>query len=223
MDLRELSLGQLARTLPGATAIFHRHRLDFCCGGDISLSEAAQRKGLDLEPLCAQLASLAQSPQQETTPPDAAGMIEHLLENYHQKHRAQLPELIRLAQRVERVHAQHPQCPTGLTQQLTQMLQELESHMLKEEQVLFPWLLRESSIWPEGPIAMMRFEHEQHGAAIDVVMRLTDDIQPPADACNTWMALYAGLEAFRRDLMQHIHLENNILFKGLLHEQSPLN
>ena len=221
-SLLDQSLGQIARTLPGATGIFHTHKLDFCCGGDISLRDAAARKGLDAEVLAQELSDLNSDANTAASLPDAASMIEHILQRYHAQHRQQLPELIRLAQRVERVHARHPDCPSGLAQQLINMLQELESHMLKEEQVLFPWLLRAGAPWPEGPIAMMRFEHDQHGEALAEVIRLTADIQPPDDACNTWTALYTGLEAFRRDLMQHIHLENNVLFKGLLHEPADL-
>ncbi len=222
MTLLDQSLGEIARTLPGATGIFHTHKLDFCCGGDISLREAATRKGIDAEHLAQELSTLKHDEAPAQSLPDAASMIEHLLQRYHAQHRLQLPELIRLAQRVERVHTRHPSCPSGLAQQLDNMLQELESHMLKEEQVLFPWLLREQAPWPEGPIAMMRFEHDQHGESLAEVIRLTHDIQLPEDACNTWTALYTGLEAFRRDLMQHIHLENNVLFKGLLHEPADL-
>lgn len=93
------------------------------------------------------------------------------------------------------------------------MQQELESHMLKEEQVLFPMIRRGMRVPSEqGPIAVMRYEHDQHGIALDRLAALTDDITPPANACNTWRALYRGLEEMRDDLMQHIHLENNILF-----------
>ena len=95
------------------------------------------------------------------------------------------------------------------------MQQELESHMLKEEQVLFPMLQRGMRTpQTDGPISVMRYEHDQHGNALAQLALLTNDITPPAHACNTWRALYRGLEELRDDLMQHIHLENNILFAG---------
>jgi regulator of cell morphogenesis and NO signaling len=111
-----------------------------------------------------------------------AQLIEHLLERYHARHREQLPELIRLASRVEQVHGHHLACPNGLADLLRDIEQELEGHMLKEEQVLFP------------------------------MQALTNHIQPPSDACNTWRALYHGLEVFHGDLLEHIHLENDVLF-----------
>ncbi|NNM52532.1 MAG: iron-sulfur cluster repair protein YtfE [Pseudomonadales bacterium] len=217
MNLQEQSLGYLASHIPGATGVFHEFRLDFCCAGEHSLQQAAMAKGLDISLLTAKLDNLINLPSGSD---DWRGLgnqalIEHILIRYHEQHRQQLPELIRLAQRVERVHDKHGECPHGLTEHLSNMLQELESHMLKEENVLFPWLQQDHSPWPESPISMMRFEHQQHGEALAEIERITKDIQPPMDACNTWLALYNGLQAFRYDLMQHIHLENNILFAGL--------
>jgi regulator of cell morphogenesis and NO signaling len=92
------------------------------------------------------------------------------------------------------------------------MQQELEGHMLKEEQVLFPMLQHGMGPQAAPPIQVLRFEHDQHGEALGKMLALTNNITPPADACNTWRALYRGLLEFRDDLMQHIHLENNVLF-----------
>lgn len=217
----ERSLGELARALPGATRIFHAHRLDFCCGGQHSLADAAARRGLDAEAIAAELAALDETPpsdQDWRTQPDER-LVAHILERYHARHRQQLPELIRLATRVEQVHGRRADCPHGLTEHLHQMLQELDSHMLKEEQVLFPMLLNGFGRQAGGPISVMRFEHDQHGEALQRLYELTDDLRAPDDACNTWRALYRGLEELRDDLMQHIHLENNVLFVHALAPQ----
>jgi regulator of cell morphogenesis and NO signaling len=139
-------------------------------------------------------------------------LISHILERYHARHREQLPELIRLARRVETVHGARASCPNGLADHLQDMYQELEGHMLKEEQVLFPMLQRGLGERASAPIQVLRYEHDQHGEALETLLALTDQITPPADACNTWRALYRGLVEFRDDLMQHIHLENNVLF-----------
>lgn len=79
-------------------------------------------------------------------------------------------------------------------------------------------ILRGGGTMAGGPISVMRYEHDQHGDALERVVELTDDMQPPANACNTWRALYRGLDEMRRDLMQHIHLENNLLFPRALGE-----
>jgi regulator of cell morphogenesis and NO signaling len=144
---------------------------------------------------------------------DARALIDHILERYHRRHREQLAELTRLARAVEHRHAARPHCPTGIAEQLCVVQQAIESHMRKEEQVLFP-LIAQGAVGTAAPIAVMRMEHEQHHAALDRLGELTHNMIPPTDACGTWRALYAGLRTFRDDLVEHMRLENDILFAG---------
>ncbi|MFT5547766.1 MAG: regulator of cell morphogenesis and NO signaling [Rheinheimera aquimaris] len=212
LPLLEQSLGHLATSIAGATAVFHQYKLDFCCGGKQSLADALAKKQLDSASV---LNALEQLQQQDNSFTDwrskpVRELIAYILERFHERHRRQLPELIRLARRVEHVHIDDPHCPTGLTDHLDDMYQELESHMMKEEQILFPMLA--GGIYPSGPISVMEEEHLQHGDALEVLDKLTNNITLPADACNTWTALYLGLKELKEDLMQHILLENEILF-----------
>jgi regulator of cell morphogenesis and NO signaling len=213
------SLGEIATSLPGATAVFRRHKLDFCCGGAVSLAEAAARKGLPLERLTEELAALdpAAVPQ---APEDPAALIDHILSRYHQVHRRELPELIRLSRRVETVHREHPQVPAGLAAALEAMLDELEQHMQKEEQILFPMLRRGGHPFVAQPIARMRAEHGEHGQRLRLIEQLSHGAVPPAEACPTWRALYAGVRKLGDDLMEHIHLENNLLFPAFIGEDA---
>ena len=223
MELLDRSLGQLARKIPGATAIFHHYGLDFCCGGNKSLRRAAEEKNLDaahLEQALFQLDTSGTTLVTETMSPGE--LIDYILENFHAVHRQQLPELIRLAEKVERVHGDKPDCPHGLTEHLMQMAQELEMHMQKEEQILFPMVKQGAGSMILGPVSVMRHEHDDHGAALRKLEQLTHGIQPPSGACNTWRALYLGLQRLRDDLMQHIHLENNLLFEKIEAQYPPV-
>ena len=214
MNLLEQPIGQLACALPGSTRIFHQHKLDFCCGGHKTLREAAEKRGVNLQTLVdalSPLQSLGASDRDWRAAP-ASELIDYILRRFHERHREDVPELIRLARRVEEVHGERPDCPTGLADHLEGMFEELLSHMMKEEQILFPMLLEGNDPMARSPIAVMRSEHDQHGEALAGLENLTNDMTEPADACNTWRALYAGLRQLREDLMQHIHLENNILF-----------
>ncbi|MDX5372073.1 MAG: iron-sulfur cluster repair protein YtfE [Pseudomonadaceae bacterium] len=220
-QLLDSTLGNIACSIPGATRVFHEFHLDFCCGGQKSLRQAALERGIDADRVQQRLLSLSGEDALEAdwrkVPQER--LIEHILQRYHEVHRAQLPELIRLAARVEQVHGGREHCPQGLTELLIDMQQVLESHMQKEEQILFPMLQRGGGVMAGGPISVMRYEHDQHGDALERIVELTDDMQPPANACNTWRALYRGLDELRRDLMQHIHLENNLLFPRALGEE----
>ncbi len=208
--MEQQAIGQIAVDLPGATAVFRRLKLDFCCGGQVSLAEACARKGLDTARVIDELTGLRRddaAPESQDIP----ALIEHLLTRYHAVHREQLPELIRMARRVEAVHADHPAVPAGLADLLEVMETELVAHMEKEEQVLFPALVR-SMPGVTRPIAVMREEHTGHGALLDQLATLTGEHAPPPGACNTWRALYAGTGQLTEDLIRHIHLENNLLF-----------
>jgi len=205
------ALGQIAVQLPGATAVFRRLKLDFCCGGQISLRQAALDKNLSLTAVLEELAGLergGESPQ-GTAP---AALIDHILVRYHEVHRAQLPELVRMARRVEAVHRDKPEVPAGLAQLLESMEGELLDHMQKEETVLFPMLKAGGNPFVVHPISMMRGEHTSHGEQLDKLAAMTHDATPPSGACNTWQALYAGVAQLSDDLINHIHLENNVLF-----------
>lgn len=216
--LVDQSLGALARSIPGATQVFHEYQLDFCCGGKKTLRDAAAEAGMDPQGIAQRLVPLqggfGEGEARDWRTASPAELIEHILERFHERHRQQLPELIRLARRVEQVHGDRPECPVGLADHLGVMQQELESHMQKEEQILFPMLARGMDARAQAPIMVMRMEHDEHGRELARLEELTQGITLPRGACNTWRALYLGLRTLREDLMEHIHLENNILFEG---------
>lgn len=209
-SLASMSLGDIAASLPGATAVLRRHKLDFCCGGAESLEEAARHKGLALAPIETELAALSSAPS--TLPDSVDGLVQLILERYHQVHRRELPELRALARRVESVHVENPAVPKGLFEVLSHLQAELESHMQKEEQILFPLMRAGGSPMIVHPINVMRHEHDEAGEDLKAIADLTNELTLPAEACNTWRALYAGLAKFAEDLTEHIHIENNILF-----------
>ena len=215
------SIGQIAVSLPGATAIFRKLKLDFCCGGQLPLAQVVADKQLDLDVVVKALSALERSGE-PPAPTDPVALIEHILTRYHAVHREQLPELIAMARRVEAVHKGHPDVPAGLADLLEDMAQYLESHMAKEEQVLLPLLTTGGHELAGMPMKVMRMEHTDHGESLERLMALTNDATPPLGACNTWRALYAGIDQFRDDLINHIHLENNVLFTHFEQLKAPV-
>lgn len=211
-DLRERRVGEIAANLPGATGVFRRFGIDFCCHGDVPLDEAAQTRGVDPETLEAALRELDMT-QSSELPADTTELIDHILLRYHEKHRRQLPELVELARRVEQVHAGKPGVPASLADILQRSLGELEVHMKKEELILFPAMRRPDGMRPlDGPTSQMREDHSDQAQMLERITSMSDDFTAPEGACGTWRALYAGAAEFKEDLIQHIHIENNILF-----------
>ena len=221
MQSATTSLGDLAAANPSATRVFLRHRLDFCCGGQRSLAEACQRAGLDSAAIIAELEQEARrgEPSTQWDLRSQSELADHIESHYHAALRRDLPPLIEAARKVERVHAQKPGVPTGLADILTELFAEMESHMGKEEKILFPMLRRgERGAAVSMPVRMMESEHDAHGEQLARIRELTDDLRLPVHACATWKALYHGLQTVEADLMQHIHLENNILFARAVRE-----
>ncbi len=211
MKILDRSLSDLATSISGASSIFRELGLDFCSDGQLSLAEALATKQVDAAAVVAQLTVL----YKEETAVDLSNasptrLISHILERYHARHREQLPELVFLATKVERVHQSNPQCPKGLADMLRDINHELDNHMMKEEQILFPML--GGGVYPNGPINVMQDEHDDHLQSINEIQILTNNMTVPEGACNSWKALYLELQTFCDDLMQHVALENHFLF-----------
>jgi regulator of cell morphogenesis and NO signaling len=145
------------------------------------------------------------------TPEDAGALIDHILMHYHAVHRREMPEMIHRARLVEATHAGHPDLPRGLADLLLRMTWEMEAHMQKEEQGLFP-ALRAGHGGMAMAMDLMRDEHDDHASRLDELATLTRGHHPPEGACDTWRALYAGTAKFAADLREHIRLENEVLF-----------
>lgn len=209
-DMRAQSVADIAVNRPGATAVFRRFKIDYCGGGAASLASAAADCGAAADAVIAALEALAGDNQ---PPPQATGaLIDYLLGRYHDVHRRQFPEAIRLARRVEVVHRGHADCPVGLSQHLAFMFDDLEVHHQKEELGVFP-MMRNGDPHAAAPIPCMEADHEDVVEQLKGLARLTHEFTPPEGACTTWRALYALCREIDIDLRDHIRLENKVLFR----------
>jgi regulator of cell morphogenesis and NO signaling len=214
-----MPVGELAARHPLATRVFARHHIDFCCGGGRPLADVCEMKGLDVETVIQEIGREV-SPQETVVRWDLSPvgeLIDYILVKYHASLREELPRLEAMARKVAHVHGdKDPERLPRLVQAVLELKAELESHMLKEEGILFPMIRSGSGTGADGPIAVMMREHEEAGDQLRLIRELTNNYTVPAEACNTWQALWRGLEALETDLHDHIHLENNILFPRAL-------
>lgn len=212
------TLADLATTRPGAVTVFHRHGLDFCCGGRRPLDEACRSKGLDPVAVLVEIAREASmaDPARRWDLAPLPDLIQFIVAHYHDRLRHALPDLVRMAGRVEVRHGDKPDCPLGLTELLERLKVAVIEHLDKEEQVLFPMMLRGNGSLASGPVHVMELEHDDVARLLRDVRGLTGDLHVPEAACTTWRALYLGLQRLELELMEHIHLENNVLFRRAL-------
>ena len=213
-----MTLADIAVTNPAATRVFARHHLDFCCGGKQTVADACRKAGLESRDLIAEIEreqpSAAADERWDERP--LADLVDFVVERYHGALRRQLPYLVQLSAKVENRHAEKATCPRGLNALLNEMHAEVSAHLMKEEQVLFPMIKMGRGAAAQMPIRVMMQEHDDHGANLRRVRELTADLIPPPEACTSWRALYSGLEELERELHEHIHLENNVLFPRAL-------
>jgi len=219
-SLTDRTVGELVAERPGRSRIFQSFQIDFCCQGSRTLGEACERKGVALESVIEQIEA-EQAVREETGENPArlapAELIAYIVAKHHGFLRRELPRLHAMALRVAQVHGAHTPSLVEVHEVFTGLFQELDSHMAKEERILFPAILAmgkggQAPLPLDGPIACMMHEHDDAGEALRRLRELTGGYQPPADACNTYRALFDGLEDLEEDLHHHIHLENSVLF-----------
>ncbi|MGF6177224.1 regulator of cell morphogenesis and NO signaling [Ensifer sp. 4252] len=207
----DTAVGVIACELPGGAELFRQQGISFCCGGDVSLADAAADAGIEADDLLARLQALELAARRDA-PDGTSELITHILERYHQTHRNDLEWLIPLSQKVEHVHGSHSSAPLGLAEALVDLKDHLLPHMAREELALFPMMRHEPDPDIEHLIASMRDDHTGEGRSLAAIEHLTHGFTLPGDACRSWTALYIGLRKLCDDLVTHMHLENEILF-----------
>ncbi len=212
----ETIVKDIATKYPLSTRVFARHKIDFCCGGDRPLASFCEDKGLDTERVIEEIQKEVEtsgSPAESWADAAPADLIRHILATYHQPLYEEMPRLKAMAKKVLDVHGdKDPERFRGIYDTLSALVADLEQHMAKEEQILFPMIQAGQGAMAGGPISVMQYEHENAGEMLRTLRSLTNDYAVPAEACATWGALWKGLEALETALHEHIHLENNILF-----------
>ncbi len=223
------TVGEIAAEVPGTTREFEKLGIDYCCGGNRTLGEACADANISVDDVLARLEKSL-----STTPPGGtedwqnrplSDLIDHITSTHHVFVREESPRIAALAAKVLGVHGKnHPEL-LQVQAIFSALAEELRVHLMKEEQILFPYvlLMEESTLAGEpappamfgtvmNPVRMMMQEHDGAGEALRSLRSVTRDYSLPEDACISYRTLYDALQGFEADLHQHIHLENNILF-----------
>jgi regulator of cell morphogenesis and NO signaling len=211
--------------------VFKKFGLDFCCGGKKTLEKACLDKGLDIIEVKKELERADTVPAQSNqkfNEWDPGFLADYIVNTHHKYVKNSMPILYEYTQKVARVHGErHPEA-IEIADIFVEIMNEMTQHMIKEEQILFPYIkalaeVKSNGLAPEAhfgtvqnPIRMMEHEHDVVGTLIKQINTLTNSYNPPADACTTYRVSFAKLKEFEEDLHQHMHLENNILFPAAI-------
>ncbi len=226
----EKTVRELAMERPGAARVFESLGIDYCCGGKQTLEQACRGAGVPVNNVVDALEVAEQSGDAtagEINWQEAplADLISHIKSTHHHYTRQEIARLRPLFDKVCSVHGiNHPEL-LALRTTFQSLADELTTHLMKEEMVLFPYVERmEESVFQhepvlpppfgtvQNPVAMMEHEHDSAGAALRTLRAISNGYQAPADGCVSYQTLYKTLAELEADLHQHIHLENNILF-----------
>lgn len=229
----ETTVRDLVGRYPQTRPVFEKYGIDYCCGGGKPLADAAGRCGQELPKLIDALKEALDGPigrveavEEDWYATSLGALIQHIVDEHHAYMKAALPRLRSLISAVLKAHAvQHGEMLRQVQGIFKDLDEEISSHLMKEEQVLFPFITTAEARAQQGlpmlsapcgsvrhPIQQMEYEHESAGRALARLREVTCDYALPTDACPTFRAMYEEFERMEADLHQHIHLENNILF-----------
>ncbi len=228
MTVATQTVRDIALENPATIRVFEKFGIDYCCGGRKPLTEACEANSIAVDEVIAALerAAVEPVPQAESwAGKPLAELVSHIVNKHHAYVNQEIPRLTQLAARVVARHGDTmPELPI-IQAKVADLVEELSSHLGKEEMILFPHIVKLERAMAQGqpaprgcfgtvsnPIAMMTSEHDSAGALMAEIRKLSGDYTPPIGACPTFLNFYESLREFEQDLHQHIHLENNILF-----------
>jgi regulator of cell morphogenesis and NO signaling len=221
------TLAEIVKTDFRSARIFENYNLDFCCKGNRALAEACIEKKLNADEILSEVTKICSDKTEKIdfSKPETEELAHHILNTHHVFVKRMLPVILAHSQKVKEVHgSKHPEV-LEIADIFEMIHNELSAHLIKEERMLFPAILQMAEldktnsrmdISPFGsiqnPINVMEREHIEAGDGFYRIRELSNNYNPPEDACTTYKVLCKELNEFEQDLHTHIHLENNILF-----------
>ncbi|WP_394136724.1 iron-sulfur cluster repair di-iron protein [Cytobacillus oceanisediminis] len=213
----------IVNEFPKTSDVFKRHRIDFCCGGNIPLLRAAAEQSADMQVLLKELNEVIQkeNPKEDLkvwTASTSEDIIEHVINQYHRPLEEELSLLSPYVTKVARVHGGSHEELLRVHDLFFELKKEMLEHTAKEEESVFPLLLKLEDPAVENREEIISYiqelekEHDHAGAILKELRDITSDFAPPADACGSYRLVYKRLEDLEGQTFMHVHLENNILF-----------
>lgn len=228
-ELLTQSLAKIVTENHKTAAVFEKYHLDFCCKGKRTLKEACVENKVNPADVLMDIERIIENKTDETLDPTEMSLTQladYIVKTHHSYVQKELPLVQGYLQKVSSKHGErHPEL-YKIFELFSAIKEEMEMHMHKEEAVLFPRITEVEKMVSHNalpqinisfiiaPVSVMEQEHEHAGNLMEEIRKLTENFTPPADACTTYKLSFAALQNFEKDLHQHVHLENNILFPG---------
>lgn len=235
--MKEKTVGEIVTGNIRTATVFKKFGIDFCCGGGKAIRKACDEKGENFEDLLTELNLVMESTQKDLDfqkmPLD--DLIDYIYEKHHRYLYENGPITAQFVNKVAQVHGQRYPETMEIEKIFSELLSELNHHMFKEENILFPYVKKlvamdqgesvesQARTFVKFPIRVMQMEHDTAGKMLKKLNELSSNYTSPEDACNTYRASFANLKELEDDIHFHIHLENNILFPKAIELESKLS
>jgi regulator of cell morphogenesis and NO signaling len=223
-EILSKTLAQIVNENYRAALVFEKYKLDFCCKGKRSLETACQEKNLQVNLVAAEIDGVLEQqikPLNDFNSFSLTELVEYIVSTHHAYTKRELAQIFVYLQKVSSKHGERHNELYRIFESFSSLKEEMEMHMRKEELILFPRIEEldttnnqsgEIGMNIQAPIAVMEDEHEYAGQLMEKIRLYSNNYTPPEDACTTYRLSFAALHALEKDLHQHVHLENNILF-----------
>ncbi len=235
----ELTVGELVANDYRTADVFRKYGIDFCCGGKKPLSKVCVEKGIDFQSVendLKEIEKIKTLPSQNFNNWDIDFLADYIINTHHAYINNNLEIISQYLEKVAKVHGHAYTETVKIFELWKQVVNDLKSHMMKEEKILFPYIKQMMKIKKENsnfsspgfgtvqnPVRIMEHEHDVVGDLVKEIQRLSNNFNQHEEACNTYRVSYAKLNEFAQDLFTHIHLENNILFPKAIALEKILN
>lgn len=218
MITNESIVAEIVTDIPLSADIFRKYGIDFCCGGNISINEAVKNKKVDAETLIDEINELPNHDQGNINVKylDAPSLIQYIQSRYHETMREEFKNLSPYVTKVAKVHGPNHPFLIQLQDLYRQYRDGMLEHMAQEDEHDFPALIKlsrgEQVDHSSDIIQNLVDDHTQTGQLLEDMRELTNQYQPPSEACQTWRLVYHRLENLECETHEHVHLENHVLF-----------
>lgn len=222
------TVGELVAEDVRTAGVFEKYGIDFCCGGNVRLSDICRGRSIDISAIEKELEAAKSTPLdrgQNYGAWDLSFLADYIVNTHHAYLKENLEGIRAYTKKVSEVHgANHPEL-VEIADIYDKIATDMTAHLREEEEVLFPMVKRVAAAKNAGKepeqeeagalretLAKLGKEHDEVGEAVHTIRRLSGDYAVPPDACNTYRLVLEKLKEFEDDLHKHVHLENNILF-----------
>jgi len=236
----DLFVSDIVRLDYRTARVFSKHGIDFCCGGKWAIGTVCELKGLNFSEIRDELdrsvktVQLSNSLRFDDWSMDF--LIDYIINIHHRYLHDEMPGIKEQLDHFTEGHSDKFLYLKDLRDHFNYLCEELEPHMLQEEEILFPYIRQIAHAYRSKeayagllvrtlrkPVkSVMEHEHDMVLTVLQQMRKLTHQYQAPENSCISHRVTFSLLKELDNDLIQHLYLENQVLFPKAINMEKEL-